>query len=73
VSVYLPCATAEETWAFVRAMHGNVRAIEVACEERIDGVGDLWAVRPRLDKLTVVSAAGGKFDGPSCELRRDAE
>ena len=72
-SVYLPCATAEETWEFVRAMHGNVRAIEVACEERVDGVGDLWAARPQLEKLTVVAATDGKFDGRQCEFLRNAE
>ena len=72
-SVYLPCATAEEMWALVHAMHSNVRTLEIACEERVDGVGDLWAARPQLEKLTVVAATDGKFDGASCEFLRNAE
>lgn len=70
VSVYFPCATAEEVWGFVHAMHDNVIALEIACEQRIDGVGDLWAARPRLEKLTVVPAADGKFAGPVCVFHR---
>lgn len=70
VSVYFPCATAEEVWVFVHAMHDNVVALEIACEQRVDGVGDLWAARPRLEKLAVVPAA----DGPACVfLRKEAE
>ena len=72
-SVYLPCATAEEMWALVHAMHSNVRTLEIACEERVDGVGDLWAARPQLEKLTVVAATDGKFDGRQCEFLRNAE
>lgn len=70
VSAYFPFATADEMWKFVFAVHDNVRTLEVACEQRVDGVNHLWQDRPRLEQLTVVPAADGKCAGPRRVFRR---
>lgn len=71
VSAYLPCATAEEMWELVRALHDGVHAIDVACEQPVDDVGGLWADRPRLEELVVVPAKDGKCAGPRRVFRRN--
>ena len=72
ISVFFPFATAADMWEFARALPDGVCAFEAACGEECDEVvDDVWAARPQIEEIRIITEACGGGQGPLRIFRRD--